>query len=92
MRIVSHSESHIVELDDGSRWQIFPGDLDITLSWTPETILKLIPMEGDVSEYALICDDDVGRVRVLEEDHDWPKQQVRSKLQSTKRSRRQTRD
>ena len=21
----SHSESHIVELDDGSRWQIFPG-------------------------------------------------------------------
>ena len=26
MRIRSHSESHIVELDDGSRWQIFPGD------------------------------------------------------------------
>ena len=28
MKIKSHSESHIVELDDGSRWQIFPGDLD----------------------------------------------------------------
>jgi hypothetical protein len=27
MKIKSHSESHIVELDDGSRWQIFPGDL-----------------------------------------------------------------
>jgi hypothetical protein len=25
MKIKSHSESHIVELDDGSRWQIFPG-------------------------------------------------------------------
>ena len=30
MKIRSHSESHLVELDDGSRWQIFPGDLDIT--------------------------------------------------------------
>lgn len=36
MRILSHSESHIVELEDGSRWQIFPGDLDVTLGWTPE--------------------------------------------------------
>ncbi|MGY4511424.1 hypothetical protein [Bradyrhizobium sp. USDA 3650] len=37
MKIRSHSESHIVELDDGSRWQIFPGDLDLTLNWKPET-------------------------------------------------------
>jgi hypothetical protein len=34
MRIRSHSESH--ELEDGSRWQIFPGDLDPTLDWKPE--------------------------------------------------------
>jgi hypothetical protein len=32
MKIKSHSESHIVELDDSSRWQIFPGDLDVTLN------------------------------------------------------------
>jgi hypothetical protein len=30
MKIKAHSESHIVELDDGSRRQIFPGDLDVT--------------------------------------------------------------
>jgi hypothetical protein len=89
---VSHSESHIVELDDGSRWQIFPGDLDITLSWTPETDLKLVPIEHDVSEYALICADDAGRVRVLEEGRDWPTQQVRAELQSTKRRQRPTTD
>jgi len=35
MKIKSHSESHIVELEDGSRWQIFPGDLDLTLDWQP---------------------------------------------------------
>ena len=32
MKIKSHSESHVVELEDGSRWQIFPGDLDGTLN------------------------------------------------------------
>ena len=40
MKIKSHSESHIVELDDGSRWQIFPGDLGL---WKPETELTLFP-------------------------------------------------
>jgi hypothetical protein len=45
MRIRSHSESHIVELDDGSRWQIFPGDLDLTLDWTPETELSVVPID-----------------------------------------------
>jgi hypothetical protein len=43
MKIKSHSESHIVELDDGSRWQIFPGDLDLTLNWKPETALSVVP-------------------------------------------------
>jgi hypothetical protein len=33
MRIRSHSESHIVELEDGSRWQIFPGGLHLTLNY-----------------------------------------------------------
>src|ERR1700733_16145608 len=36
MKIRSHSESHIVELEDGSRWQVFPGDLDVMLGWKPE--------------------------------------------------------
>ena len=31
MKIRSHAESHIVELEDGSRWRIFPGDLDAAL-------------------------------------------------------------
>ena len=49
MRIRSHSESHVVELEDGSRWQIFPGDLDLTLDWKPETELVVEPIEDDVT-------------------------------------------
>ena len=44
MKIRKHPESHLVELDDGSRWQIFPGDLDVTLNWQPDTDLKLVRM------------------------------------------------
>lgn len=43
MKIRSHSESHLVELDDGSRWQIFPGDLNLTLNWQPDTVLAVVP-------------------------------------------------
>jgi len=32
MKIKSHSESHIVELDDGSRWQTFPGQFEQSAS------------------------------------------------------------
>jgi len=39
MKFRSHSESHIVELEDGSQWQVFPSDLDLTLAWKPETDL-----------------------------------------------------
>src|SRR6476660_4686310 len=54
MKIRSHSESHIVELDDGSRWQIFPGDLDLTLNWKPETEIVVMPAEDDLSSRVLV--------------------------------------
>ena len=38
MKIRRHSESHIVELDDGTTWWIFPGDIDVTLIGSPMSI------------------------------------------------------
>jgi hypothetical protein len=34
-RIKSHTKSYIVELTDGSKWRIWPGDLATTLGWCP---------------------------------------------------------
>lgn len=48
MKIWAHSESRIVELNDGSRWQIFPGDLDLTLNWNPETEISVALAEDNV--------------------------------------------
>lgn len=72
MKIRKHSESHIVELDDGSQWQIFPGDLDLTLRWEPETTLELIPTSGEISSHVLFSGSDNTRVRVLPSGKKWP--------------------
>ena len=79
MRIRSHSESHLVELDDGSKWQIFPGDLDETLNWQPDTELKLVRIEDPVSSHALISEDN-SSVRVLPVEGKWPLNEVRQVL------------
>jgi hypothetical protein len=82
MRIRCHSESHIVELDDGSSWQIFPGDLDVTLNWRPETDLKLVHIDDEVSSHALISVDDNTRVRVLSAAENWSVKDVKAKLKN----------
>ena len=78
MKITAHSESHIVELEDGSRWRIFPGDLDVTLKWMPDTDLTLVLIDDDVASHALVSDD--GSVRVIGETEIWPINDVQDML------------
>ncbi|SFJ52790.1 hypothetical protein [Bradyrhizobium sp. Gha] len=75
MKIRSHSESHIVELDDGSRWQIFPGDLDLTLDRKPETELTLVEAEDEVATHELLGGR--GTVRVRPAGESWPARDVK---------------
>jgi hypothetical protein len=80
MKIRKHSESHLVELDDGSKWQIFPGDLDVTLNWQPDTELKLVRVANDASSHVLVSESDNSRVRVLPQDENWPVKEVKNTL------------
>jgi hypothetical protein len=80
MKIRNHSENHIVELDDGSCWQIFPGDLDLTLNWTPETDLKLVRVTDETGSSHTLVSEDGGRVRVLSVDEKWPVGQIKRVL------------
>jgi hypothetical protein len=80
MKIRSHSESHIVELDDGSQWQIFPGDLDVTLNWTPEAEFVVERVADEVSTHALISTADHSRVRVIPSGERWPVGDVKTIL------------
>jgi hypothetical protein len=78
MKIRSHSESHVVELDDGSRWQIFPGDLDLTLNWEPEAEITVAPAEDDLGSHVLVGAGT--KVRVIDADASWGVREVKAEL------------
>jgi hypothetical protein len=80
MKIVEHSESHLVKLDDGSTWHIFPGDIDHTLAWLPTTELRLFEINDEVASHALVSSDDGTRVRVRPQGERWPVEKVEDVL------------
>jgi hypothetical protein len=80
MKILAHSESHIVKLSDGSVWQIFPGDIDLTLGWLPTTELQLFEINDHVASHGLINCDDGSCVRVRPPGERWPEQRVKDLL------------
>ena len=80
MKIRTHAESHVVELDDGSCWQIFPGDLAATLSWNPETDLRLEPSGDRISSHVLVNATDGSHVRVIAAGEPWSDREVKNAL------------
>jgi hypothetical protein len=80
MKILEHSESHLVTLGDGSIWQIFPGDINHTLTWLPTTELRLFEINDEIASHALVNADDGTRVRVRPQGERWPEGKVRNIL------------
>ena len=80
MRIKKHDESYIVELEDGSAWRIWPGDLAKTLHWKPSTRLVVHEIDGEFCTHALfdrvhgIC------VRVIDAAEHWLPENIVSAL------------
>jgi hypothetical protein len=54
MQIMRHDKSYIVELPDGSKWRIWPGDIATTLQWLPTTELQILAIEHEFCSHALI--------------------------------------
>ena len=82
MRIKRHDKSDIVELDDGSRWRIWPGDFSQTLQWLPATEVEIAAIDDAVCSHAIVNRSDGSRVRVIGVDATWPVEQVRRSLKS----------
>jgi hypothetical protein len=80
MRIEQHDTSHIVELEDGSRWQIWPGDIAATLQWLPTTELQVSAIDDEFCSRVLVDQGDGSRVRVIEASAEWPVAEVRQSL------------
>ena len=76
MRIKKHVESHIVELEDGSAWRIWPGDLAIPLLWMPSTRLAVSEINGECWTHVLI-----DRLHgIIEAASDWIPEKIEASL------------
>jgi hypothetical protein len=81
-RIKSHAKSHIVELTDGSKWRIWPGDLATTLGWMPEAEIEALPIEDECCSHVLVEQSGGSRVRAIDASNDWPPEKIRKSLRS----------
>jgi hypothetical protein len=80
MLIKKHDKSRTVELEDGSSWRIWPGDIALTLNWLPTTDLRVSEIDDEFCSHALIDQADGSGVRVIEASKDWPVEQVRQSM------------
>jgi hypothetical protein len=71
MRIARHDAAGIVELSDGTKWRIWPGDLGTTLGWLPTTELDIAPSNSESCSHVLINVADNSEVRVIAAHEDW---------------------
>jgi hypothetical protein len=79
-QIKSHAKSHIVELTDGSKWRIWPGDLATTLGWKPEAEIEALPTEDEFCSHVLVDQSEGSRVRAIEASNDWPVEKLRKSM------------
>src|SRR5262249_17054430 len=77
MLIKNHDKSRIVELEDGSLWRIWPGDLALTLNWLPTTNLRVSQISEQFFSPALIDQTHCSRVPLVKASKDWHVEQVR---------------
>ena len=82
MLIERHDKSYIVEMEDGSRWRIWPGDLATTLKWTPSTQLAVDEIDDDQFCTHLVDQADGTRVRVIAANEDWSPEHVEASLKT----------
>ena len=83
MRIKKHEKSsYIVELEDGSSWRIWPGDLAIPLLWMSSTRLAVSEINGECWTHVLIDRLHGTCVRVIEAASEWIPEKIEASLVS----------
>ena len=71
MRISRHEKSYIVELNDGSAWRIWPGDLARTLDWRPTTEIDVVEIQHEICSHALLDRSGGLAVRAIPASAEW---------------------
>ena len=82
MRIKKHEKSYIVELEDGSAWRIWPGDLAIPLLWMPSSRLAVSEIDDECCTHVLVDRLHGTCVRVIEAEAAWAPDEIEASLVS----------
>jgi len=82
MRVKKHEKGYIVELEDGSAWRIWPGDLVVPLLWMPSTRLAISEIDDKYCTHVLIDRMHGTCVRVIEAVADWSPDEIAASLVS----------
>ena len=80
MRIKKHDKSYIVELEDGSSWRIWPGDL--AMLWMSSTRLAVAEIDDKHCTHVLIDRLHGTCVRVIEAAAEWAPEKIEASLVS----------
>ena len=83
--LYAHQEARaerIVELEDGSTWRFWPGDLAIPLLWMPSTRLAVSEINGECWTHVLIDRLHGTCVRVIEAAAAWAPEKIEASLVS----------
>jgi len=80
MRVKKHEKGYIVELEDGSSWRIWPGDLAIPLLWMPSTRLAVSEIKGEWWTQVLFDRLHRTSVRVIEAAAEWAPKKIEASL------------
>jgi hypothetical protein len=75
--IKRHDVSDVVELTDGSKWRIWPGNISTTLSWLPDTAIEISATDDEICSHVIISRSEQSqRVRVIKASAHWPATQL----------------
>ena len=80
MRIKKREKSHIVELEDGSTWRIWPGDIAATWQWTPSSRIVVSEIDDPYCTHALVDLTSGTRARVIEAAAAFAPEQIEASL------------
>ena len=82
MRIKRHKKGYIIELEDGSEWRIWPGDLGATLLRMPSSRLAVSEIEDECCTHVLVDRLYGTAVRAIEADAAWNPEHIEASLVS----------
>ena len=82
MRVMKYEKSYIAELEDGSSWRIWPGDLATPLLWMSSTRLAVSEINGECWTHVLIDRLHGTCVRAIEATGSWVPEHIEVSLVS----------